>query len=343
VRARSFTLIELLVGTSVGVIVSLAAVVFLSHQARAHGVAQGTLELQQASRHALTRLAEDVRLAGTGVGTDEAGVFRGLDLPTTFARGAATFRTNEVALSTGNTTDDLGIVRATGGAATIAAYSSGGTAELCANHGFRAGDVLLFRSEDGLSGRSVVLGGVTPGVACSVGQCVDGCDAITFSAEPVPTFSSGPSAAAAEYTGGTAYGRVQRITWFVDADDPARPGVGRLRRAEGDCAARDRTCGELVADFVEALQVRRYEWRAGAWVDVTDAVAGPTPGARLRVDVELVLRSRIAAERERPNTVRIELEGGRCVPANCQPDGFGRRVLRTSLEIKNAGRGRYRR
>jgi prepilin-type N-terminal cleavage/methylation domain-containing protein len=343
VRARGFTLVELLVGTTVGLIVSLGAVVFLSHQAQAHGVAQGTLELQQSSRHALARLAEDIRLAGTGVGTDEAGVFRGVDLPPTFARGGATFRTNEFVLPTGNTTDDLGLLRAAAGATTLAAYSSGGTAELCGNHGFRVGDLLVLRSEDGLSGRSVVLGGVTPNVACSVGQCVDGCDAITFSPEATPTFSSGPSAADAEYTGGTAYGRVERVTWFVDAADPARPGIGRLRRAVGDCAARDRTCGELVADFVESLQVRRYEWRAGAWFDITDVAAGPTPGARVRVDLELTLRSRVAASRERPNPVRLELEGGRCVPATCQTDGFARRVLRTSLEIKNTGRGRYRR
>lgn len=334
-RTRGFTLLELLIGTSMGAVITLAAVGFVSQQTRAIGATTELIEVSESSRFGLDRLTADLRMAGVGVGYTEAGTFGGLATGS-FQVGTAAFTSNNHTLANGRPADDLGILVALGGRATIARYDDAGIAELCRGSGFRADERVVFASEDGLTARSVRIDSITP-TTCMGDECVGGCDLVMFSADD--TYTSGPSALTTHYAGGTASGDLHWVTWFIDDSD----GTPRLRRAEGPCDARGPGCGEVVADFVETLQVRRWVWSEGAWSDVSTNVAATDSGGRLRVDVELVLRAEDTggglSER-----VTSALEADLCFPACTGPtDGFVRRRVATSVEIKNSGRGSYRR
>lgn len=342
-RARAgFTLLELLVASAIGAFITLAAVAFASQQTRLLGLTSEVLDVSQSGRFAIDRLAADLRVAGAGTGYDEGGRFTGLDLGS-FTRGGATFESNNRAIileGGAATTDDLGLLIANGGYATIAAFNQAGSGQLCSGSGFEDGDVVLLRSEDGISARTVRITSIGAS-GCSEGVCRDGCESFTWEADP--SFTSGPDATSVSYAGGEAAGDFQRVAWFVDAADPSRPNFGRLRRAEGDCAAADHGCGELIADGVESLQLRVFEWSEGGWIDRTGTTGRIDSRGRLRVDVELVLRSRqTEPERVHPPILSV-LEPGLCLPECGSKDGVSRRVISTSVELKSSGRVQFRR
>ncbi|MFO0725476.1 MAG: prepilin-type N-terminal cleavage/methylation domain-containing protein [Myxococcota bacterium] len=333
--AHGFTLIELMVGSAIGSIITLAAVAFVSHQTKLMGVTNEHVEMTQAGHFSFDLLRADLRIAGAGIGYNEAGSFAGLEVGS-FARGGAQFSSNNRRLSSGST-DDLGLVLATGGQVTIAAFNAAGSAQFCSGSKIKAGESVILRSEDGLSARSIQVLSIAPG-SCSQDACTTGCDNVTWGPDPAAIYSSGPSALDASYLGGTATGMLERVTWFVEDSDPDHP---KLRRVVGDCAALDASCGEEVADRVESLQLRRYEWTSGAWVDVTNGGAAPTAGSRVRVDVELVVRGRVDHEDRIAGHEPMTLEPGACVPNCSAGDRFVRKTLRTSVEIKNSGRNQY--
>lgn len=334
-------MVELLVGSSIGAFLTITAVAFAQHQTRLVADGEQSLWLSQGSRAGLERLAYELRQAGVGVGYKNDGSFAGLELGT-FARGGAQFGSNNQVITTaaGNTfTDDVGIVFATGGYATIASYNAGGSAQICRGSGIVSGEKVIIRSEDGLSARSVLIGNVAA-ATCVAGVCVGGCDEAQFSTDS--TFSSGVDATNANYQGGEMAGGFKRVTWFVEASDTTQPGIGRLRRVEGDCTARNNTCGEVIADYVESLQMRVYERANGAWVDRTDNGAAIDGDNRLRVDLEMVLRAR-SDKGTKQLPVQMALEPSMCLPGCGTKDNVYRKVIRTSVELKNTGRMRYRR
>ncbi|MFO0723751.1 MAG: prepilin-type N-terminal cleavage/methylation domain-containing protein [Myxococcota bacterium] len=336
--ARGFTLVELMVASSVGAVITLAGVAFVSHQTRLMGVTSERIEMNQASRFGLERLRADLRMAGVGIGYDESGGFSGLEF-STFSRGGAQFTSDNRTLNSGVLTDDLGILIASGGQTTIAGYNSGGLAQFCAASGIKSGSLVVFRSEDGLSARSAIVTQIGSG-HCSGDVCSGGCDDVLWAADPAATYASGANAIDVSYLGGTATGDLRQVTWFVEDTDPAHRGEGRLRRVVGDCSALDYNCGEVMAERVESMQIRRYARKDGAWTDITDATTKPEPGVRLRVDVELVVRAR-AVDTQPHEPTSLLLETGACVPSCTSRDSYARKAVRASVEIKNSGRNQY--
>jgi len=363
-RSRSnqgFTLIEAMVGLACAMLVLLGAVGFAHYEVRTLGISRDNLEMTQSGRMALDLLMDDLFNAGVGVGYNEAGQFMGLQIGN-FNRGAAAFNSDNNSIDIdhidGNNaqtvgafpTDDIGIMMAEGQHVTIVFWdTSGGVAQVCGPSSFTNGDLVLVRSADGLSARTISISGVNGGATCVHGPqtCDQGCEDVSFGPDPAASYSSGASAASANYDGGIMAGGFKRITWFVTDADPARP---ILRRAVGDCSARDDTCGDAVADFVDTLQMRVYERQGNVWADqTTDGItAGTNP---VRVDLEMVLRSahEDISGQIHPHA-RMVLEE-KCLPgpdsalpgqcANTStPNLLRRLVLRGSVEIKNAGRMR---
>ncbi len=339
---RGYTLMEMIVATGVGSLLTMTAVGFATNQTQALGVTNDQLELSQAARSALTRLKADLRMAGAGVGYNAAGQFAGLELGE-FTRGTAVFdSTNHlIALGRGTTiTDDIGISSANGDYATIAAYSPSGAGQLCAGQDIEEDDLLLFRSEDGLSARTMRISGLTP-ARCVLGQCSQGCEAFGWSADDA--YLSGDDAMVASYAGGEAASGFKQLTWFVESTDPNDPGVGRLRRADGICDSRDHTCGDVMLENVESVQVRVYQRTRSGWIDRTELGARVSDRSRIRVDVELVIRSRHDRSKRALPAVEASLEPQLCFPACGTQDHHYRHIVRTTVEIKNSGRLQFKR
>lgn len=356
---HGFTLIEAMVGLACAMLVLLGAVGFAHHEIRTLGISRDNLQMTQSGRMALDLLMDDLFNAGVGVGYDEAGVFQGLQLGG-FNRGAAAFQSNNSSINIDHVngsspvtasafpTDDIGMMMAEGEHVTIILWDAGGSAaDVCAPSGFEAGELVLVRSADGLSAHSLIVSSVD---ACSSGTsiCVQGCERIEFVDDPDQSFKSSDAALTANYDGGTMAGGFKRITWFVTAADPTRP---QLRRVVGNCAVRDESCGDLVADLVDTIQMRVYEREGNAWIDQTLGSLTPRSSNPVRVDIELVLR--MAHEdltgQAHPHA-RLVLED-RCLPGPdaplpglCEntstPNLLRRLVLRGSVELKNAGRMR---
>src|SRR5688572_25158030 len=87
---RGFTLLELLVGSSMGIVVTLAAFAFAQRQTRNMAYVTESVTLSQAGRSVIDMLAEDLRHAGAGVGYRADGTFGGI-YTGSFRLGGATF------------------------------------------------------------------------------------------------------------------------------------------------------------------------------------------------------------------------------------------------------------
>lgn len=361
-----FTLLELMIGVAIALFLTAAAVAFARHETRLMGVSNEQLDLEQSSRSAVDLLASDLRQAGVGIGYDATDTFRGLLLEN-FDAGGVTWNDGgaraQIQLQKSDpvtganlgpvynmTTEDIGIVLADGAFATIADYNIAGGGQFCRSPGvdFEPGEVVVFRSEEGLAARSTVINPIGP-QPCRFGTCIDGCVDFTWQLQPNPGFVTSPAAQGENYLGGEIHGGLKTLVWFVDSTDPAAPNRGQLRRTifdgdpANDCLARDSNCGAVVAENVETLQVEPWTWddSTGAWTRLTGAqrVQGRN---RVRVDLELVVRSRVAGVRKH-EPVQLALAPGQCVPEPCtadrnQWDQLNRRVYRTSVEIKNSGR-----
>ncbi len=282
---------------------------------------------------------------GVGAGP---GVFANVDL-----RAVGEYESQGAAYVSVNT--DVGILTANGNYATIAEYNLGGTSMYCrgANALFDAGERVVLRSEEALDAFNAV---ITPGndVACNSNppnqptnghDCINGCTEFTFQVPPtvLDIFSTAPGAQNRGYLGGEIGGGLKTIVWFVLDEGN---GTGSLRRAIFDattgCAARDNNCGGNVVGLVESFVVQAWTFdaTAGVWTN-----AGQQPiqvNDRIRVDAELVVRSRKSADRQTmPVPLNLVPAPGNCIPSTgaCNvPQDFGqRRVIRTSVEIKNSG------
>jgi len=380
---RGLTLLELLVGVFIAIFLTAAAVAFAAHETRLMGVSQARLEASSAGRAALDLLADDLAMAGAGVGHFENGDFAGVDLgpftidlcnfnvdglplgfnpPLPLPLGAGTDLNLMTVDATGLAqapytlrSSDIGIRFADGAYTTIAQYNSAGAGQFCLAPGllvngqpnpstisFKANELAVMRTADGLAARTVQVLSPNTLAACSFGVCAGGCADFAFAA--TADFQSSANVAGLEYQGGELQGGFKQIAWFIASDGTN----GTLRRYDttiGPCPGRGNAAGGSVVDNAETLQAQMYQYitdpavfaGAPAWVNVGQSNVNTR--FRTRVDLELVVRAARSVERMRDPT-RLLLQTGACVPnlAGCgtQVDFGDREVFRTSVEIKNA-------
>lgn len=349
VGQRGVTLVELLVATVVGLLLTAAALAFATQETRLMDVSQERLQMSMVGRSALSILADDLRRAGAGVGYDESRVFRGL-LTGDFNAGGVTWlgaASNtytrprpgpNFGISYTVPSQDLGIVYASGSYATIVEESAF-SGELCLapDVTFRPDELVIMREGVGISALSGRLS--LRGSSLSAGDCpcVGGCSGFVFT--PTSDFTSGPGAATVGYGFGEIQGGLRTVVWFVVTSG----GEGELRRAdlsEDTCLDRE-TCGGVVAHFADWLiyQVWRWDEDGLRWEQVAPGgLAGENLRSRLRVDVEIVLRSDGETISRKP-FVTSKLQAGVCSPS-CDPssgDNYVRSAYRTSVEILNSG------
>lgn len=275
---------------------------------------------------------------------------------------------------------DLGIDVAEGAYASVVAHTgtgqAAGTGAVCFRQGtvFLEGERALLRSESGFAAQSVILTGINQG-ACPAGvgtanPCPVENQCTSFAWARDGFYDSGGATGGARgsaqnvgYLGGQLQGSFRSLVWFVSQGAFS----GELRRGTFDgtngCPPGGRTaaCGALVADNVETLQVAvwAFDPAAANWVRVAPGAAvAPVGGrvpqslrnARIRVDVEMVVRSPGDSGRPHP-AIPLDLVPGatrQCVPntSDCPAAGIAapnvdnveRRVYRSSVELKNSGR-----
>ncbi|MEM6369528.1 MAG: prepilin-type N-terminal cleavage/methylation domain-containing protein [Myxococcota bacterium] len=339
VSSKGFTLMEMLVSLAIGAFVALTAVSFVGDQVRLLDSTTSKLESQQESRVVLELLAAELRSAGLGVGYTIDGQFAGLIRGDFSVIGGASFRSDGAEVG-GLSTDDLGIRFARGDVRTISNYTRGISGQVCSGGDFEADDLVLLMTRNGRTAHTARLGAVTPD-ACQGTQCVDGCETFNFVFEQ--GYETGGDAVTASYREGELFGDYREVVYFV-AEHPIRGN--ELRRAEISadqvCGGRAEGCGVTVGNQVDALQVRvwLFDEVTGGWVDVTGRGSIDEVGP-LRVDLELVAR----AERSAMSRValRSAIEPGSCYPEPCDSQGkTPRESLRTTIEIRNAGRMQIR-
>ncbi len=361
---RGLTLIEIMVGMMVGVVLTAAAVSFVRSESRLMGVTQDRLDVVRASRVVMNLISSDLRSAGLGL-RPTGGNFDGL-LSGTFTLAGVTFNNPGFTVSleedegTGSVnvynvaTQDLGVRLADGDQATIIDFtgkgSNAGRLTICDHGGMmmRDNELILLQDQPSISTWAIQLTPFDPNVPC--GDCAGGCRSANW-ALPASTAHQyeGNNGDLQDYTRGQMFGGYKTIVWFM-TQDPNRANRGVLRRmtyddTQPDCGARDNTCGALVVSNVEGFFYRVYQFAAASgWQEVLPGTQATADG-RVRVDVELIVRSDERADKTSPGVVGTLAPGGGIVfpgggasggPLN--RDRVERRVFRTTVELKNSGR-----
>lgn len=362
---RGLTLIEVMVGTVIALLLTAAAVAFATQETRLMDVSQERLEMSMVGRSALGLLAADLRKAGAGVGYDEQGRFLGLladdfnaggvpwngqgapvgrDASPPFNLGAHfvnDFTRSGAGPNAGTTysvpTHDIGIQYADGSFATIVSERND-AGIMCAGPDieFESGELVLMRDAIGISARSGTIE-LTPFAGGANCPCQGGC--ANFVLTPTTDLSTGVGAANASFGYGEIQGGLTTVVWFVAEEG----GEGQLRRVEfpgGACGADRSTCGGLVADEVEALlsQIWYFDGAGGGWRQAGQA-AFDTREARMRVDVELIMRTNSETKAYQPQ-LESKIADDVCIPDACGStdlDRYERVAYRTSVEIMNSG------
>jgi prepilin-type N-terminal cleavage/methylation domain-containing protein len=341
--ARGFTLVEMMVAIAVFVVVTMGAFVFAKSQMRARKQTQQLLDTEQNARVALDSIRLDLQASGLGVGYALDGVYAGL----TFG-AFGPFRANDFDHGDGvRFSDDLRVRGATGPVRTIARYDGplvNGAMEVCAGGGFEVGEDVLLVSESYRDARAVRLTGVGAPIACTEGQCTVNCQQLTFT-DASATFETDGNARFASYVGGSAFRGFFEVTYFVEWIGET-PG---LYRSTIPCATRA-ACAiadNLLGEGVESLQMRVWEQDPAAGErDVTTepayvAAGGVDSTNRLRVDIEVIARSRSPEPEAPPERVCSSIRTTSCFPYGGGTDRHRRRKLLTSVELKNSGHMRF--
>lgn len=362
-KQRGLTLVEVMVGTVIALLLTAAAVAFATQETRLMDVSQERLEMSMVGRTALGLLAADLRKAGAGVGYDESGRFLGLLADAFTAGGVAwngagspigrddappfnlgahfvnDYTRTGAGPNAGTTysvpTHDIGIRFADGSYATIVSERTN-SGIICAgpNTNFGAGELVMMRDAIGISARSGTID-ITPFPVGSNCPCQNGC--ANFVLTPTTDLTTGVGASNVSFGYGEIQGGLTTVVWFVAEDD----GEGRLRRVEfpGDACGADRaSCGGLVAGEVEALLSQIWYFDGGGWRQAGQS-AFDTREARLRVDVELVMRTNSESKAYQPQ-LESKIADDVCIPGSCGStdlDRYTRVAYRTSVEIMNSG------
>lgn len=334
-------------GLALGTFVSVGALVLTSNFQRFSHRHVGEIGADQNVRRALDLMAEDVRNAGVGVGYAPDGTFSGLLGGGFSVSGGASFMANNRSIQTMDgtlRTDDVGVRRALGKRRTVA-YLEGGYGEVCQGLKLGTDDIVSVVSRSGLAGRTLRVLSASP-TACSRNPCAAGCLGVSFASDP--SYLSDAGAVTRRFTAGDMFSEYETVVWFVAVDSEGFPS---LRRAGGaavnTCSSANETCGGEVAEGVEFVQMAwwRLDAATGNWVSQShDAL--PKTEDPLKVDIELVVRTRQDPGVGRFRPIESEIEAGLCAPEHCgrsgDSDQVPRMVLRTSVEVKNAGRLRLR-
>jgi prepilin-type N-terminal cleavage/methylation domain-containing protein len=357
---RGVTLIEIVVGVTIGAIITTAAVAFVRSETRLMGLTDNRLELIQGGRATLDLIAAEVQLAGIGTGLDAGRNFNGIMVspftvgPVGGGAGGPAFNGATISLEQAQPnpgtytvqTQDLGLRVATGEQTSIVQYTGGGgggTVRVCDNEGLdlEQNDLALIRDELYLATQAVQLSAPVVAPGCS---CINGC--LDFSwvtpADPALQYLNYAGATNIDYNLGGMFTEYKTVVYFVE-DQGSGVNRGQLRRATfdfdnlGTCVnGRAADCGVAVTENVEALfvQLWAFDSAARSWTNV--AAGTPVPGdARIRVDVELVMRSRVPTDSAQPPVVSAL--SGTAFPA-AGNDLIQRESYRTSIDIRNSGR-----
>lgn len=339
---RGYTLLEMTVSIGLGSAIALGALTLTADFNRFQHRHLGELGADQRLRDSLDLIAQDIRNAGVGVGYRPDGEYAGFITGNFSLPGGAVFDATNRVISTsdGNVlTDDLGLRRALGDRRTVL-FLEEGTGQICTGLEFESGDRVAVTSRSGRSGKTLRILGSSP-TPCTRGVCSGGCASITWAADPA--YVSSPAATTQLFVGGDLYQDYETVVWFVSVDDEGFPS---LRRVSGDriytCATAGETCGGEAAEGVVFLHyaVARLDATSGAWVAVSQdqPIRSFEP---LRVDIEMIARSKSDPGVGLTQSVSSDLEPGLCAPAHCgngELDTVPRLALRTSVEVRNAGR-----
>lgn len=348
-EAAGFTLIELLVAVAVGGIITVTMFAFGAQQIKSRAVTELRLETEQNGRVAMDSMRRDLQMAGLGTGYGPDGRFLGLVLGT-----FGPFESNDHDHGGNDFTDDLRIRGAEGPVRTIIEDldPSDGAVEVCSSDGaFEVGRLALLVDENFFHGRAVEITGVAA-QTCAGGTCEgtgNACERVSF-VDRSPVYSTDPGASVASYAGGSLFHDYHDVVYFVDktgtvpllyrAAWPCGPGPTPASR--GACA----TPQNLLAEGVESLQLRVLELTApGTFTDVTGdagylSAGGVTTENRLRVELELVTRSRMEKENASPNRTCSRIRPASCYP-DVDRDRFTRQLLHGAVELKNSGMMRF--
>jgi prepilin-type N-terminal cleavage/methylation domain-containing protein len=366
-----FTLIEMMVALAIGLFLVAAVLTFVSHQGTLLEYTKTELERDRGGRLAMDMLEQDIRHAGVGVGYTNEGAFAGFMRGDNIALadgvfavpGGADFDATDraIALEYGQNqqglsgtydvfTDDLGLRMANGDYRTIVEFGAS-TGRLCSGGSFAIDDIVLLSADDGFTSASARVTAFAANTGCPADvTCASGCDQFDYVFDG--GWASDAAATTASYLGGEMRGGFQQVVWFVEPDG----ATAHLRRAEVSNTAQCTTragCGNIVAYDAEALQVRVWRWNidTGGWTDRTDDPS-IDDRQRLRIDVELVVRTRTSeSSPKEPARMRLIngtttdtddmcLPGGTALPCT-EKDYISRRVLRSSIEVRNSGRMQY--
>ncbi len=322
-RNSGFTLIELLIGVFIALTLTLAAVMFATHETRLMGVSEDRVVVAESSRTVLDFMAADLAQAGAGIGYLPDGSYPGLRLDRVVL-GACNFNdgaANNMALSSVDRlgaggagynvlTRDVYIAYANGTYATISNFdAASNTGQFCTppatDPAIQNGEQVVLRRDNGLDWRMAT---INPGAntGCTNHLCTGGCVNFTFAPLALPlgggwatAGSSDPAAVTGEYTLGEVQGGLREVVWFVAQNpvDALGKNTTSLRRVEFNanqpsalCPVRDSNLGGLAANNVEMLEVTVSYWDGvggTGWNLLAPYGAPPGPGIGPNIDAGL--------------------------------------------------------
>lgn len=361
-RQRGFTLVEVMVSVGIFAIVTAGAFMFAQQQLRTRKQTEFVLEAEQNARISMDAIRLDLQVAGLGTGYRADGNFSGLDLGNF---GGGLFASNDynhgAAIS-----DDIRIRGAAGVARTIATYNAPApaTMEVCSG-GFpewvvpQPPELAVIVDEAYTTSRVIQINGVAMGIACTDSDCVGtgSCDLITFTHRG-DLFQTDGGALNANYAAGTLFRGYFDHLYFIQwggggpslfRADMTTDLVGAILPfgAPSPCLGGRGICAvnnNLIGEGVESVQMRLMEQlpptAPAPWsIDSTNAftaASGINNSNRVRVDIEVIARSRTQEVEAPKGQVCSVLAAGSCFPP-AGVDSFRRRVFSSSIEIKNSG------
>ncbi|MBK6690153.1 MAG: prepilin-type N-terminal cleavage/methylation domain-containing protein [Deltaproteobacteria bacterium] len=364
-RRRGFTLVEVMVAVGIFVIITAGAFMFAQQQIRTRKQTEYVLDTEQNARVTIDAIRRDLQLAGLGSGYRADGTFSGLDLG---VFGGGQFNSSDFNHGA-SVSDDLRIRGAYGPARSIATYDAPapGNFEVCGGAfpewvAPQPNELAVMVDEAYTVSRVIEITNVNVGVGCTDSQCLSPaagglCDRITF-INRGDLFQTDGSALNANYSGGTLFRGFFDALYFVQfaADGPDLFRVDLTRDLAGailavgapsPCFGGRGICavnGNLMGEGVESVHFRVIEQRPPTFppplaVDNTvafTAAGGIDNANRIRIDVEVIARSRTQEVEGVSGQVCSSIAPGVCFPA-VGTDRFRRRVLSSSVELKNTG------
>lgn len=343
---RGFTLLELMVALGIGLAISFLAFTLTADMQRYSHRHMSELGASQRLRQVLDLIASDVYHAGIGVGYTPTGEFEGFLVGDFQAEGGAQFDVDNRSITTVDgvlLTDDLGVRRADGERRTIL-YLEEGLGLICDGMNFEANELVAVTARNGSGARTLrVLDHSS--ADCTRGSCVDGCQSITYSEDE--TYRSDSSVVGRSFSAGDLYRGFETVVWFVVTDDEGNPSLRRAgQQALASCSDVSASCGAEVAEGIEVVQYTMWQMDSSTeeWVEVSKESA-ITAEEALRVDIEIVAKGQSDPNIGMQHVVESQLEPSLCIPTHCgdnSHDQTPRLVLRTTIEVRNAGRLRIR-